>query len=362
MDLEQASQRIGEAVVAACRSAGRSTDSLWLGVTGPHLQCAHTQGELRVDGEVKQADLERALEFAAHADLARGREVLHVVPRWYQVDGADRVGRPVGLAADRLAAHASLITADSNALDNAEKAVQAAGLRLEELVMSPIATALAALGEEHRRMGVLLLDIGAGTTDFALFADNALARCGSVPLAGEHLTRDLAAGLRVPLDAAEQLKLSHGHALAERVDARAFVAIPGAMLRQRRPVLRRVIASILEARLREIFRLVAEAVEEPRWQLSATGGAVLTGGTSQLPGLVELVGDALACPASLATCVGTVGPAEVVRSPGCAAGVGLLHYAAQRRLHQPRPAPVEEGLWRRVAEMARRIAARLLRR
>ena len=358
VDLEETAHRIGEAARAACQAAGRSADSLWLGLTGAHFQCARSQGEVHVAGEVRQSDVDRALEIAAAAEPPRGREVLHVIPRWYEVDAADRVARPVGLAASRLAAQVSLVTASSNVLDNAEKAVGAAGLKVEEIVMAPIATALSALGQEHRRMGVLLLDIGAATTDFALFADGALARCGCVPMAGEHLTRDLAAGLRVPPDAAEELKVSYGRALADKVDPREMVHIPGAPLRSRRPVLRRLIASVLEARLREILSLAAQALEEPRWQLMAPGGVVLTGGTSQLPGIVELAGEALACPATLATCLGTVGPPEVVGSPGHAACVGLLHYAAQRRLDQPHPVASDDGLWTRVGELLRRLLRR----
>jgi len=183
--------------------------------------------------------------------------------------------------------------------------------------------------------------------------------CGSLPVAGERLTRDLAAGLRVPLDAAEELKLAYGCALPESVDARELVTIPGAPLRARRPVLRRLIASVLEARLREIFGMVVKALDEPRWRLLAPGGAVLTGGTSQLPGIVELASDALACPVTPATCLGTAGPLEVVRSPAHAACVGLLHYGAERGRDRPSPAAPADGLWRRLAEIARRLAARV---
>jgi cell division protein FtsA len=339
VDVAETTRAVREAVTKAQRTAGVELAPAWVGVTGQHISCLNARGEIqlaRANREIAWGDVERVMAASVSAvSIPSDRQMIHAVSRGFMVDGEPRVRNPIGLSANRLAVETHVVTASRNLVENLVRCVEQAGCNVAELVAEPLATADAVLSEEEQELGVLLIDVGGGTTDIALFAEGSIAYTGAIPAAGSNVTHDLAVALGITHPQAEQIKLAHGCARVSEVPEEQLVAIP-----HERTVSRRFVAEVIEARVQEIFRLVAQEMERSGTKWPPPGGAVLTGGSSLLPAIASVAQEALACRARLGRPRVASGPLHLLESPSLATGLGLVYYAqreAESRRAEPRP-------------------------
>jgi cell division protein FtsA len=262
---------------------------------------------------------------------ASDREIIHLLPRDFVVDGQDGVKRPVGMYGTRLEVEAHIVTGVATALANVAKCVQRAGLDVEEMVLEPLASAEAVLSPAERDLGVVVADVGGGTTSLGVFANGGLCHVAILPVAGAHLTNDIAVGMRTSTAEAEKLKVRWGAASPSAVSEGEMIEVFNVGGRQPRVLPRRVLAEFIEPRLDEIFSLVQGQIRRSGYTHRVPAGIVLTGGTAQLEGLVEYAEARLSLPARLGLPEQLAGLVETVRSPGFSTGVGLALYGARSR-------------------------------
>jgi cell division protein FtsA len=295
-------------------------------------------------------DMARVVEAARAVAIPADREVLHVIPQEYEVDGQAGIRNPVGMSGVRLEAEVHIVTGAATSSRTVEKAIRRAGLRLSSLVLEPLASAHAVLTDDEKELGCLLIDLGGGTTDLALFYEGAVRHTAVIGLGGNNVTHDLAVGLRTPPDAAESLKIRHGHAVADLVGAGETVEVPGVGGRDPRPISRQILASMIEPRMEEIFTMVYREAKKCFVSDLLAGGVVLTGGAAALEGVDELAERVFEMPVRRGAPRGVSGLREAVEDPRYATAVGLvLHERAGTE------APLEgPPLLRRVSAPVRR--------
>jgi len=340
VDVAETSRAIREAVTKAQRMAGVELEAAWVGVTGQHLSCLNSRGEVQIARARRQItwdDVERVMSAAVNAvSLSPDRQMLHAISRGFWVDDEPRVRNPEGLSANRLAVDTHIVSASRNLIANVVKCVEEAGLEVAEIVAEPLAGADAVLTAEEEELGVLLVDVGGGTTDLALFLEGSIAFTGAVPVGGNNVTHDLAVALGVTHPQAEQVKLAHGRCDAAGIGEEETVALPG---EEERTVSRRLVAEVIEARVEETFTLVAHEMARLQGKWPPPGGAVMTGGGSLLPGMAGVAERALGCRVRLGRPRVASGPVELLETPALATGVGLVLYAhreAESRRAEPR--------------------------
>ncbi len=329
VDVEETTRAIREAVTKAQRSAGVELTDAWAGITGQHISCMNSRAEIQLprgNRQVAWTDVERVMAASVRAvSIPPDRQMIHAVSRGFQVDNEPRVRNPVGLSASRLGVETHIVTASRNLVANVARSVEQAGLRIAELVAEPLATADAVLSEDEQELGALLIDVGGGTTDLALFLEGSIAYTGAVPAAGNNVTHDLAIALGITHPAAEQVKLTHGCARAGGVPEEEIIPLPDD--EEERTVTRRFVAEIVEARVEETFRLVRQEMGRLGGKWPPPGGAVLTGGGSLLPGIASAAQTVLGCRVRLGRPRVTSGLVHLLESPALATGVGLVYYA-----------------------------------
>jgi cell division protein FtsA len=361
VDIDQTSAAVRAAVERAHQMADAAPRAAFVGVTGAHILGVNSSGGIDLDHSetvvsAEDIDLVRAAADRV-ADLPGDREILHSIPRTYRVDGEDGVRHPEGMSASRLEVDAHVIAAARNSLDNIERSVVAAGLTVDEMVAESLATARAVLAPGEEEIGVALLDIGGGTVDIAIVVRGAVCHTAAIPVAGDHITRDIAVGLRIGQDDAERLKVHSGSALAEKIDPHALVNVSTVGSGEARTVHLHTLAEIIEARAREIFELARDEIAQSGFGPQLAAGVCLTGGASLLRHAVALARSILRMPVRLGT-PAMPGIGEGLRSPVYATAVGLLRYAAeQQRAREASVAKQAVGWWRRC----RRAISAILR-
>jgi cell division protein FtsA len=256
------------------------------------------------------------------------REIIHVIPQEFIVDDQDGIKDPIGMSGVRLEAEVHIITGAVTSAKNICRAIQRAGLKVYDLVLEPLASSHAVLEPDERDLGVVLLDIGGGTTDLAVFFEGSIRHTAIVPFGGANITNDIAIGLRTPIEKAEAIKIQHGNTLAALVSAAEMVTVNGVGGRADRQISRHVLASMIEPRMEEIFALANKEVKKNHFAELLGGGVVLTGGTSLMPGVVELAEQVFEMPVRLGLPQGICGLCENVADPRFSTGVGLVLHAA----------------------------------
>jgi cell division protein FtsA len=360
-NIDQTVSSIHQAVEQAERLSGLRLEAAFVGVGGAHVEGLNSRGTVAVSGahrEVNREDIERATEVARAVTIPSNREVLHVIPRDFTVDGQEGVKDPEGMSAIRLEVTTHIVHGSATALQNLTKCVRQAGVRPEELVVSAIASGEAVLSETERELGVAVADIGAGTTDLALYVDGSPFHTAVVPLGGVSVTNDIAIGLRTNLTAAEQLKMRFGSAQPGQVDVAddepVLVIDNGAF----RPAVRSDVTEIIEARMRELFEKIGEELEPNVNGYGLPAGLVLTGGGSLLADAAELGREVLQMPVRVASPMGVGGLTDHLLTPTYSTGIGLLLWAARivtiDDAERYEPAPTTEG-WPRIRESLRRF-------
>jgi cell division protein FtsA len=331
VNLEKTVSSIQKAIREAERMSGVQAKSVHAGIAGDHIRSINSRGVIAVsrggDG-ISQADVERVVEAAKTVAIPTDREIVHAIPQEFIVDDQDGIRDPIGITGVRLEAEVHIITGAVSCTRNLCKSIQRAGLKVENLVLEPLATSLACLDDDERNLGVVLLDIGGGTTDIAVFSEGSIRHTAVVGLGGCNITNDVAIGLRTPVDKAEMLKIEYGCALSGLVDEDETIEVPGVGGREPRTISRRLLSSMIEPRAEEILTLALKEVKQNHVADLLGAGVVLTGGTSSMQGICELAEQVFDMPVRIGYPTGVQGLADSVRNPRYSTGVGLALYAA----------------------------------
>jgi len=332
IDIDRTVQSIANAVDAAERLSGLEVRSAFVGISGSHIGSQNSRGMVAVSGsrhDVDREDTMRAIEAARAVSIPNTREILHIIPRGYVVDGQEGVRDPIGMSAVRLEVETHIVTASTTSVQNLTKCVQRAGVEIDELVLAPLATAEATLNEEDRELGVVLADIGGDTTDVAIFQDGSISHCATIPLGGRSVTADLGILLRVTPDVAEKVKYRYGSATPLEVDPDEVLQITSIGEENPHGVTRRHIAEIVESRAAEIFKLLGAEIDAAGATNRLQAGLVLTGGGAQLAGIARAARDQLGVSARVVAPTGLGGLTDQIATPPYAAASGLLLWGAR---------------------------------
>lgn len=329
VNVNEAMNSIAESIDIAERVSGYQIERAFVGASGGHMASVNSRGVVAIgrgDQGVTYDDIERALDAAGAIPIPHNRQVIHVIPRGYIVDGQDGVRDPVGMHGFRLEVEAHIITGSATALQNLVKCIESLGVTVDELALDPLASGYAVLTDTEQEMGVALADIGGGTTDIAIFIDGTVWHTVVLEVGGNHLTNDLAIGLRLPFDSAEEIKLKHGHALPTHVRAEESFVVQSFDGQVRQQVFRREVANILEARVEEIFNLILREIKRSGYDGLLPAGVVLCGGSSQLAGMSDLGKKVLDMPLRIGSPRDLRGLVDQLANPAFATSVGLLQW------------------------------------
>jgi len=331
VNIESTVESVKKAVEEAELMAAVQINSVYTGIAGSHISAGNSRGVVTLKKqEVTRADVERAMESARSvAVLPQDRRVLHVLPREFVVDSQDGIREPLGLSGTRLEVDVHIITGAVTSAQNLIKSVNRAGLDVVDIVLQPLASSFAVLSPEERELGVVMVDIGGGTTDLAIFLEGSIRHTAVLPIGGQHLSTDLAIGLRTPQNEAEKLKIRYGQALAEQVLDDEMVQVPSVGDRPARSLSRKLLAEIIEPRVEEMFDLVSRELKRTGYEGMLAAGAVITGGTSLLNGILEAAERVLDLPVRRGVPNGVGGLRDIVSNPMYATGVGLILHACQ---------------------------------
>jgi cell division protein FtsA len=334
VNIDSTVEAIRQAVGEAEQMAGVEISAVYAGVAGGHIRSVNSRGVVAVSGkdrEVSQVDVDRAVDAARAINISQDREILHVLPQAFAVDDADGVRDPLGMSGVRLEVEVHVVTAAISSVQNVIRSVNRAGLTVHDVVLEPIASAESVLYPDEKELGVLVIDIGGGTTDLALLRDGAVWHTAILPLGGDHISNDIAVGLRTPMADAEALKKRYGCALTALVPAEETVDVPSVGGRKPRQLSRQVLSEIIQPRVEEIFTLVARELSRAGFQDAATAGVVVTGGSAIMQGVPELAESVFDQPVRRGVPGDVGGLAEIVKSPMYATGVGLALYGMRRQ-------------------------------
>jgi cell division protein FtsA len=358
VDIDRTVRSVAAAVDAAERLSGLKVRSAFVGISGSHIGSQNSRGMVAVSSrqhEVQREDTIRAIEAARAVSIPNTREILHVIPRGYVVDQNAGVRDPIGMSAVRLEVETHIVTASSTSVQNLSKCVQRAGVEIDELVLAPLATAEALLSEEDRELGVALLDIGGDTTDVAIFQDGSISHCATIPMGARSVTSDLGLVLRVTPEVAEALKIKQGTALPLDVDPDEVIQITSIGEDQPRPITRRHVAQIIEARTAELLDHVSREIEAAGATNRLQAGLALTGGGSQLTGVARAARDQLGMSARVLAPAGLGGLTDAVSTPPYSASSGLLLWGAKNWTAEDERAGTRalDGMGGRIAKIFR---------
>jgi cell division protein FtsA len=331
-DIEETTRSIKKAMQDAERMAGASVAEVYVGIAGEHVQAMTSQGIVAVNGdEVTKADVERANEVARRQPVPTDRELLHAIPQEYTVDKNPGVKDPVGMVGMRLETEMYLVTIGSSPAMNLRKSVERAGYRVKELVLEPLASAISVLTEDEKELGVALVEMGAGTTDLAIFFDGKIRHLGTLNFGGNNVTSDIVQGLGVTQIEAEKVKERHGSAYEPEVDENDVIPLPSTGAQGERHVPRQVLAHIIHQRMDEIFDLVQREIDKAGFGGKLGAGIVLTGGAAATAGVEQLATDVFGAGVRVGAPAENLGGlSDSVEAPRFATVVGLAQYGAGR--------------------------------
>ncbi len=329
VNLEKTVQSIKRAVNEAQLMAGIEVGPVYVGIAGDHIHSFNSRGVVAVSGpdhEIKMDDIRRVIDAAKAVSLPIDREIIHVIPQEFIVDDQDNIKDPVGFSGVRLEAEVHIVTGAVTSAQNIYRCVERAGLNVQSLVLEPLASSYAVLGEDEKEIGVGLIDLGGGTTDIALFFEGSIRHTAVIGLGGRNVTNDIAQGLRTPVDQAEKIKRKFGAALPKSDDQNYLMEVPGVGGRAATNVPRRYLTSIIQPRVEEILTLAKREIQRSDYRDFLNAGLVLTGGGSMLEGIVELAEQIFDMPVKAGIPQGFGGLVGLARTPIHSTGVGLIYY------------------------------------
>src|SRR5512138_35671 len=328
VDLAAASQAITRSVEKAESTSGLEITSALVSMAGAHVSSVNSRGASAVGGNViEEYDIAHALDQARAVAIPHDREIVHVIQRGFTVDGQDGIRNPQGMHGYRLEVEAHIITASAATGDNLRQCVGAAGVDIQQFVLNPLASGEVVLTDQERQMGVAVCDIGGGTTDLALYVNGDVWHTMVLAVGGNHVTQDIAHGLRLSFEQAEDVKKQHGYAVRTGVGSEEYFAIRPFGEEQPVQINRQELAHIIEARVAEIFSFTLQEIKRSGYDGLLPAGMVLTGGTSSLPGIKRVASEVLGMPVRTAQPENLLGLVDRLNSPAYSTGVGLLRWA-----------------------------------
>lgn len=335
VNLEAAVESIKKAIEEAELTAGIEIDSAHLGLSGSHVKAFNSRGVVAVSSknrEITQEDVRRAIDAAKAVSLPNGREIVHVLPQDFVVDEQDGIGAPIGMIGSRLEVNVHVVTGSESSTQNVISSVNRAGVSVIDTVLEQLAAAESVLTQDEKELGVALVDIGGGITDFAIFERGSLWHTGVVALGGDHFTNDIAVGLRTPIPEAEKIKRRAGCALASLVDEAKTIEVASVGGRQPRVMAQRILADVLQPRAEEIFHQLWDEIRHAGYERSLNSGIVLTGGGGILDGMTEIAEKIFDLPVRRGSPLGVGGLTDHINNPSFATSVGLVMYAQRNQM------------------------------
>jgi len=327
VNIEQTVEAIRKAVAEAELMAGCEIETVYTGIAGAHIRGFNSRGIVAIkDHEVTRADIDRVIDAAKAVPMPMDREIIHILPQEYVIDQCDGVKEPIGMSGVRLEAKVHIVTAAKASLENIIRCANRTGLHVAAVVIEQCASATATLYEDEKELGVALVDIGGGTTDISIFFNGAIVHTTVIPVGGNHVTNDIAVGLRTPRAEAEQIKQRYGCALTSIVGDDETIEVPSVGGREPQTRSRQLLCEIIEPRIEEMYNLIHDQIQRSGYGDMLASGVVITGGASVMDGMVELGEEVMGLPVRLGQPGKVGGLADVVRSPKYSAAVGLTLY------------------------------------
>ena len=328
VDMVAASEALVRSVEKAERTSGLEIDSALVSLAGSHVSSVNSRGVVGVSGRtIDEDDMARAVDAARAVAIPHNREVIHIIQRGFSIDGQEGVRKPLGMHGYRLEVETHIITASAASVENLRQCVGAAGVEVSQFVLNPLASAEVVLTETEREMGVVVCDMGGGTTDIAIYIGGDVWHTNVLAVGGDHITSDIAHGLRLPVSQAEEVKIKHGHAIRSEVSPDEYFTIRPFGEEQPVQINRQELAYVIEARVEEIFGLVLQEIKRSGYDGLLPAGLVLTGGCSVLPGMRALASRTLGVPVRIAGPENLIGMSDKLENPAFSTGVGLLRWA-----------------------------------
>ena len=354
VNIEATVESIQRALEEAELMADCKIRNVYAGIAGNHIRSFNSRGMVAIkDKEVTATDVSRAIETAKAVNIPTDQQLLHTVPQEFIVDNQEDVREPIGMSGIRLEVKVHIVTGAVSAVQNIVKCIRRCGLEVSDLILQPMASADAVLTADEKELGVVLIDIGGGTTDVAIFTEGAIRHTSVIPIAGDQITSDIAMALRTPTPDAEEIKLRYGVAKQALADPGETLEVPGLGDRSPRPLSRQALAAVIEPRVEELFALVHQVVRESGYEEVLSSGIVITGGSGMIPGMVELAEDIFLKPTRMGIPVYNGQLADVVRSPRYSTVLGLL-LEAKRQYHRGHVVTQQDGtvkaVWQRMKE------------
>ena len=351
VNIESTVQSIQRAVDEAERMAVCRIHSVYTGISGSHIRGFNSHGVTPIKHrEVTPEDVDRVIEAARVVAIPADQKILHILPQEFIIDGQEGIQEPVGMAGVRLEARIHIVTCAISAEQNIVKCVRRCGLEVDDVILQPLASSRAVLTPDEKELGVCLLDIGGGTTDLAVFTHGAISHTEVIPVAGNQVTNDIAVAFHTPTPDAEELKIKHACCLKQLARANERIEVAGVGDRAARALSRLELAEVVEPRYEELFEVALGKLQRSGFEHLIPAGVVLTGGSSQMAGIVELAEEVLHLPVRRGLPRDVTGPQDVVRNPIYATAVGLLLFGNETR--PGRPGPVSrvgrKGWWTRI--------------
>ncbi len=345
VNMEETVTSIAAALDRAERLSGKKITSAYVSITGSHVASENSKGFVAITPthrDIEENDISRAFEVARAIAMPASREIIHVIPRGYVIDGQEGIKNPIGMSGFRLEVETHIITGAVSSIYNLMKCVDKAHIDIEDRVLAPLASGAAVLEDGETDLGVALVDIGAGTTDVAVYVDGAIWHTVVLPVGGNLITSDIAIGLRLPVGIAEELKITYGHCDPSGIDEDDMIDLSQFMPDCDDLVPRRLLAEIIQARVEELFCLVREEMRKSGYDGLLPAGIVITGGTAELPGVLEMAGQILDLPARIGSPLGLHGIADSINRPAYSTAVGLLLWGLSHTSLQLEEEEVEE--------------------
>jgi cell division protein FtsA len=337
VNLDSTVSAIRKAVEEAEKVAGTSVESVYVGLSGVHVKSFNSRGAVAITAhnrEIGKEDIRRVVETAKAVSLPTDREIVHVLPQEFVVDGQDGIGDPLGLLGTRLEVNCHIVTSSTTAAQNIVTAANRSGIIVADTVLQQLASAESTLGVDDKELGVALVDIGGGTTDVAVFAQGAIRHTSILPLGGDQVTNDIAVGLRTSIPEAERIKRQYGCALSTLIAEDVSFEVPSVGGRQPKSISKKILCEIIQPRVEEIVSLTQEEIKQSGLEKALGAGIVVTGGTVLLDGVIDVTEQIFDLPVRKGTPTGLEGMAEVLSSPIYSTVVGLILYGYRTHSHR----------------------------
>lgn len=351
VNIESTVQSIQRALEEAELMAGCDIHSAYAGIAGSHIRSMNSHGIVAIrDREVIQTDVDRVIEAAKAVAIPADQRILHILPQEFIIDNQEGVREPVGMSGVRLEAKVHIVTGAVSAAQNITKCIRRCGLQVGDIILEQLASSHSVLTEDEKELGVCMIDIGGGTTDIAVFTEGSIRYTTVIPIAGDHVTNDVAVALRTPTQYAEQIKIKYGSVLPQSVDAAELIKVPSVAKRPPKQVHKKALAQVINARYEELYSLALAELRRNGFEDLIAAGVVLTGGASRVSGAIELAETIFRMPVRIGVPQNVNGLMDVRDNPIFATGVGLLIHGQQQRQNMPgfRLNYSGDGMWSRM--------------